>query len=409
MKYLFLLFVINFLIFSIESQEEKKQYDIVAFGMPVVDYILDYNHTSDTLNLVKTKLSYHMSSSSGLRELLKEVSKEKEVFNTIGGSSLNTLRTSNFILKENKKIFYIGGIGKDDFGKKIKNQLDKENIEYLLVESDVKTTSIILCLIYQNKDRETFASLESTQEVNYTHFNTTKVLNVLDNTKIFYTDAYLVEVLIDTYEFVFKYLYNTKTLIGIGMAQKEIIYNEKDKIKNILPYVDILFMNEGEFVALEKIYDFKDDNDFLNKFSKKEDFKDFFAYFSKFKKNKKKDLVFIVTQGKGDTIILIKNYTEDSIELINEPILIIDLKLEIDYNGAGDAFAGGFLAGLIEGKSYRDSAILGNIFASGAIRLKGFQVPQIDDERIEREYKIQYKLKEDNERKEREMENKGDL
>ena len=116
-----------------------------------------------------------------------------------------------------------------------------------------------------------------------------------------------------------------------------------------------------------------------------------------------------MTQGKGDTIILIKNYTEDTIELINEPILIIDLKLEIDYTGAGDAFAGGFLSGLIEGKSYRDSAILGNIFASGAIRLKGFQVPLIEDEKIQREYKIQYKLKEDNEKKEKEMENKGDL
>ena len=44
-------------------------------------------------------------------------------------------------------------------------------------------------------------------------------------------------------------------------------------------------MNEGEFSALEKIYEFEDDNDFINKFSKKEDFKDFFAYFSKFKKN----------------------------------------------------------------------------------------------------------------------------
>ncbi len=409
MKYFFLLFVINFLLFLIQSKEEKKQYDIVAFGMPVVDYILDYNHISDTLNLVKTKLSYHMNSSLGLRELLKEVSKEKEVFHTIGGSSLNTLRTSNFILKENKKMFYIGGIGKDDFGEMIKTQLNKEKIDYLLVESDNKTTSIILCLIYQNKDRETFASLESTQEVNYTHFNNTKILNVLDNTKIFYTDAYLVEVLIDTYEFVFNYLYNKNTLIGIGMAQKEIITNEKEKIKKILPYVDILFMNEGEFSALEKIYEFEDDNDFINKFSKKEDFKDFFAYFSKFKKNKKKNLVFVVTQGKGDTIILIKNYTEDTIELINEPILIIDLKLEIDYTGAGDAFAGGFLSGLIEGKSYRDSAILGNIFASGAIRLKGFQVPLIEDERIQREYKIQYKLKEDNEKKEKEMENKGDL
>ena len=306
MKYLFLLFVINFLLYLIQSKEEKKQYDIVAFGMPVVDYILDYNHTSDTLNLVKTKLSYHMNSSLGLRELLKEVSKEKEVFHTIGGSSLNTLRTSNYILKGNKKVFYIGGIGKDDFGEMIKTQLNKEKIEYLLVESDIKTTSIILCLIYQNKDRDTFASLESTQEVNYTHFNNTKILNVLDNTKIFYTDAYLVEALIDTYEFVFNYLYNKTTLIGIEMAQKEIIINEKEKIKKILPYVDILFMNKGEFSALEKIYEFEDDNDFINKFSKKEEFKDFFDYFSKFKKNKKKNLVFVVTQGKGDTIILIK-------------------------------------------------------------------------------------------------------
>jgi adenosine kinase len=81
------------------------------------------------------------------------------------------------------------------------------------------------------------------------------------------------------------------------------------------------------------------------------------------KLNKKRDRVAFITQGKLPTIVAFSR------KEINEyPVYEISKSEINDTNGAGDAFAGGFVAGLVESKPLAECVDMGQWLAGLSIR-----------------------------------------
>lgn len=85
------------------------------------------------------------------------------------------------------------------------------------------------------------------------------------------------------------------------------------------------------------------------------------------KENKQRKRVAIITQGTDPTIVAIQG--EDSVKTY--PVHPINKEEIVDTNGAGDAFAGGFVAGLVKGENLDSCVDMGQWLAAQGLRNLG--------------------------------------
>ena len=361
------------IIFNIMTLCFTESLSIVGFGMPVVDYVVKSSDTPELSREVKANLNYQMENSTKSNEILSKLYYASKVHRTAGGSTLNAIRMSNFLLKS--KVAYIGCVGKDLNGEFIKKTLKEEKINFGAVESETNATSTAIVLIDEN-DRDLYVNVGASSALSLEKIKEFDFL--FKNAKIIITDAYLSHYRYEEYEYIFKkYSSNDNTIVGFSLAAWEVLRDYYAQIEKLLKFCDLLFMNESEFDTLTKLsnYPIKD----------KSTIEGFVDLMAEKKSNKNKDLVLVITRGKLDVLIAVHDYKKKNTMVSSIPIIKIDPRLEIDKTGLGDAFAGGFLAGMIMHKNYIECATLGNIMSSKVIQLNGFQIPNITYEEIKEE------------------------
>lgn len=125
-----------------------------------------------------------------------------------------------------------------------------------------------------------------------------------------------------------------------------------------MPYVDILFGNESEALTFAKEQNFGTEN--LKLIGQK------MTQLTKLNSNRPR--VVVLTQG-HEPVLLFENDTirEFAVDELKESEIV-------DTNGAGDAFVGGFLAQLIQGKTYDDAIRCGICAARSIIQRNGCSV-----------------------------------
>lgn len=131
----------------------------------------------------------------------------------------------------------------------------------------------------------------------------------------------------------------------------------KDPVDASAPYWDYVIGNETEAAAYAESHDL----------ASKEP-KDVVQHLANLpKENGKRKRVAIVTQGTEPTLVAIQG--EAGVKEF--PVHAIDAAQITDTNGAGDAFAGGLLAGIVEGKSLEESIDMGQWLARLSIQELG--------------------------------------
>jgi adenosine kinase len=131
----------------------------------------------------------------------------------------------------------------------------------------------------------------------------------------------------------------------------------KEVVDASAPYWDYIIGNEAEAEAYAVAHDLpsKDPKDVVKVLANLP------------KKNTQRKRVAIVTQGTEPTLVAIQG--EDEIKEF--PVRAIDAALINDTNGAGDAFAGGLLAGIVEGETLEQSIDKGQWLAKLSIQELG--------------------------------------
>lgn len=126
----------------------------------------------------------------------------------------------------------------------------------------------------------------------------------------------------------------------------------------VMPYIDLLFGNESEAVTFANEQNFGTEN--LKEIGQK--------MTELAKNNSKRPRVVVLTQG-HHPVLLFEGGTirEFPVEELKESEIV-------DTNGAGDAFVGGFLAQLIQGRTYDDCIRCGICAARAIIQRNGCSV-----------------------------------
>lgn len=124
-------------------------------------------------------------------------------------------------------------------------------------------------------------------------------------------------------------------------------------------YWDVIFGNEDEMAEFSKANNFGTD-----------DLKEIALKAAALpKKNTGRSRMVVITHG-GEPTIIVKDG-----QVSEYPVIPIEKKDIVDTNGAGDAFVGGFLSQLVQGKSVDDCVKGGNWAANLIIQRSGCTYP----------------------------------
>jgi len=133
-----------------------------------------------------------------------------------------------------------------------------------------------------------------------------------------------------------------------------------EQLLQVLPYVDFLFGNEHEGAAFATKMKYADKS--VTAIAA--------GIAAHDKKNAKRTRTAIITQGSKATVVSNGGTT------VAFEVPKLDPSLIVDANGAGDAFCGGFLARLVEGKPIADCVAAGHYAARCILQVSGTALPK---------------------------------
>ncbi|KAF7279891.1 adenosine kinase-like [Rhynchophorus ferrugineus] len=250
-----------------------------------------------------------------------------------GGSVQNALRVCQWLINKPKVTTFFGAVGRDKFADILydKATSDGVNARYQYHENETTGTCAVLIVDHH---RSLCASLGAANCFTIDHIKESANKKLIDTAKFYYISGFFLTVSPPSIIEVAKTALSHNRPFTLNLSAAFISQLYKEPLMQVLPYVDVLFGNEqeAEMFSQEQNFGTKDMKEIALKLSQLP------------KQNEKRTRIVVLTQG-VDPVILVKDgvITEFQIQEVPPDQLI-------DTNGAGDAFAGGFLSQYIQGK-----------------------------------------------------------
>jgi adenosine kinase len=337
-----------------------KQVKYLTFGSPLIDIIVNVNEEFINKFNIELSTTLHVNS------------KENDVFENVlkffpkylpGGCSYNTIRVMNWMMncQEDLGSFAcLGSVGEDSFADTYKTLLNKEFIQSIFEVIPTGVTGKCAVICYK-KERTHLTDLgvscfitEDFVELNW---------NVISQAKLIFTELFILPSCKRIILKLADLCLNNEKLFSFNFPSIFFLGKYSIDIIDVISYGDIIFANKDEAIFfVTKI---------LNK--KCNDDSELALILSMLPKiNKIKDRIFIVTCGAEPAQICVYNHKNEKIVFKGSfpPIKIENDKI-IDTNGAGDFFAGGFLAYYEKGYDFESCIKAGHWAASKIIQTKG--------------------------------------
>ena len=303
---------------------------ILGIGNAIVDVICKVEDKFITQNNL-TKSTMKLVDEAELKKLLSFLKIEETVS---GGSVANSIVGLSQL---GNKVGFIGKVSDDDLGNKYEEGLRKENVNYFYSKKKESTpTGTCLILVTPDSERTMVTFLGTAGKINENDIDGSAVKNC----EILFLEGYLWDEGEPKKAFEKAINYSNK----VAMSLSDLFCVERHKphflelVKNKL---DITFANEQEIMSLIDVKKFDDVINFAKEINK----------------------LIVITRGDKGAIAINKDEIVECVAKQN-------LKIK-DLTGAGDLFAGGFLHGLINNKTTKESLEIGTEMSSKVIQIIG--------------------------------------
>jgi adenosine kinase len=280
-----------------------------------------------------------------------------------GGATQNSIRVAQWMLQAKHATGYIGCIGDDAFGKQLRQQAEGDGVRVQYLVDPQQATGTCACLITE-KVRSLVANLAAANHYKRDHLMKPENWSLVDQARYAYIGGFFLTVSPDSILEVGKHCSETNKYFMMNLSAPFICTFFKDPLMEAMPYIDILFGNEAEADALSKSLNLGTTD--MKEIAKK--------VTTLPKVNQSRPRIVIFTQG-PDPILLCK----DGVTVTEHPILPIKEEDIVDTNGAGDAWVGGFLSQLVQGKPVEECIRGGNYAANIIIKRSGCTYPEKPD------------------------------
>ena len=306
---------------------------ILGIGNAIVDVLCKVDDEFLHKNLL-TKSTMKLIDEKEFKTLLSSLTIEETVS---GGSVANSIVGLSQLGDD---VGFIGKVNNDDLGQKYEDGLKKEKVNYLYQKkNEIIPTGSCLILITPDSERTMCTFLGTAGKINDSDIDS----EIIKNSEITFLEGYLWDEGEPKKAFD-KAINNSKK---IAMSLSDLFCVERHKnhflelVKNKL---DIVFANEQEILSL------------INSQS----FKEVISFSKELKKN------IIITRGEKGAISINNNEVVECQAQEN-----LNIK---DLTGAGDLFAAGYLHGVINKMTIKESLIKGTELSSKIIQKIGARI-----------------------------------
>lgn len=326
--------------------------DILVIGNPLLD--ISTTVSSEFLAKYEVKLNDAILAEDKHMPIYDEVLKGKVDY-IAGGAALNTARVTRWL--SGKNTAYIGCIGKDPIGETLQKAASDAGVEtHFKVDESVPTGRC--AVLIKDKERSLVTSLGAANHYKLEHFQSPEIQSIVERAKYFYSTGYFITVSPDTLIELGKKAVAQDKLFLYNLSAPFVIQFFFDNLSKVLEYVDVVFSNESEAKTLGEKMGWGSELDVIAK-----------QLAAWPKVNTKRPRTVVFTQGADSTIV----FHDNKVTAFPTPKVPSDQI--VDTNGAGDSFAGGFIAAIAHGKDYSKAVEAGNYAAGVVIRHSGCAFP----------------------------------
>jgi fructokinase len=303
---------------------------ILGIGNAIVDVICKVDEKFITQNNL-TKSTMKLVDETEFKKLLSTLKIEETVS---GGSVANSIVGLSQL---GNQVGFVGKVSDDDLGKKYEEGLKKEKVEFFyLKKKETIPTGTCLILITPDSERTMVTFLGTAGKINENDIDT----NAVKNSEILFLEGYLWDE--GEPKKAFEKAINNSNKVAMSLSDLFCVERHKphflELVKNKL---DVTFANEQEIMSLINVKNFDEVINFAKEINK----------------------LIVITRGDKGAIAINKN---EIVECSAKKHLQIK-----DLTGAGDLFASGFLHGLINDKSTKESLETGTEMSSKVIQIIG--------------------------------------
>jgi len=294
--------------------------------------------------------------------LYQEIQGYPDVLYIAGGSTQNSIRGAQWMNPVRDVTHYIGSVGNDQNGVILKKAANFDGVQTHYYISQKFRTGCCAVLIKDN-ERGLIADLAAANDYQHSHYLTPEIQSLIQSIDIFYSAGFFLTVSPQTVVEIGKHCAQHNKILVWGVAAPFIVELFWDRVQLVLPYVDYIVANETEAGKLaEKLgLQGKSIEDMMKAVSELP------------KVNPKRSRTVIFTYGPDPVHI----YSEGKLHKFEVPR--IEKSAIVDTNGAGDAFLGGFLAGLLQDKSLEVCSKAGLYAARHILQVSGTQYTKVCD------------------------------
>ncbi|KAH8916417.1 Ribokinase-like protein [Atractiella rhizophila] len=325
---------------------------LVGLGNPLLD--IQVRNGEAVLEKYNLKANDAILVDEKQASIYDHIEKEYETAYVAGGAAQNACRMAQYVLPEGSTAF-IGCVGKDEFASKLEEANKREGLKsaYMFAE-DAPTGAC--AVIITGHHRSLVTRLGAAESFKPSHFEKPEIKALLDGAKYFYMEGYFLTHGLESAKLVAKRTAESSQMFAMNLSAPFIPQFFKSQVDEIMPYVDILIGNEteAEHYAAAAGWNTKDLGVISNKL----------AHLPK--ANNTRPRLVIITQGPENTFVSSPSMVAQP-ELSSHPhphksYAVTSLASDsiVDTNGAGDAFAAGFMGGLVRGLGVDECIELGH-------------------------------------------------
>ena len=303
---------------------------ILGIGNAIVDVIckIDNNFIKEN-NLTKSTMK--LVDEAEFKKLLSSLKIEETVS---GGSVANSIVGLSQL---GNRAGFIGKISDDQLGNKYEEGLKKENVDFFYSKKkEVTPTGTCLILITPDSERTMITFLGTAGKIGEQDIDTSAV----KKSEILFLEGYLWDE--GEPKKAFEKAINNSNKVAMSLSDLFCVERHRPHFLELVKSkLDITFANEQEIISLIDAKNFDEVIKFAKDINK----------------------LIVITRGEKGALAVNKNQ-------VVECSAKNDLKIK-DLTGAGDLFAGGFLHGLINNKSIKESLDIGTEMSSKVIQIIG--------------------------------------
>ena len=296
--------------------------------------------------------------------LYTEMVAEHDVEYIAGGATQNSMRVAQWMLQREGATAFSGAVGNDEYSQKLGNVASSAGVDVKYYHTDEASTGTCAVLV-NGGERSLVANLAAANCYKHAHTMSDTMQTAISNADIFYISGFFLSVPEGPQSMVHvgEHAAANNKIFCMNLSAPFLIQFFSEQMNSVLPFTDFVFANETEAAEWGKANGMESASlaEIALKLS------------SLPKKSGARCRTVVFTQGADPTLVA----QNGKVTTYNVPKL--NKELLVDTNGAGDAFVGGFLARLADGKSIEECVVAGHYAGRVVVQRSGCSLPPQPD------------------------------